>query len=145
MALKEYHLKDIPMKEISHAIIQDYIHFLKAKKDLQENTVIRYMKVVKKITNMALVNDWMEKDPFINIRFHEQEVHKEFLTKEELEAMQNKVFDIPRLDLVRDTFLFQCWTGLAFIDVSELKPEHLVPDNQGNLWIRKARQKQNHV
>lgn len=60
--------------------------------------------------------------------------------------MQNKVFDIPRLDLVRDIFLFQCWTGLAFIDVSELKPEHLVPDNQGNLWIRKARQKnENHV
>lgn len=141
MVLKEYHLKDIPMKEVGHAIIQDYIHFLKAQKDLQENTVIRYMKVVKKITNMALANDWMEKDPFINIRFHEQEVHKEFLTKEELEALQNKTFSIPRLELVRDIFLFQCWTGLAFIDVSELKPEHLVPDNQGNLWIRKARQK----
>ena len=90
---------------------------------------------------MALANDWMEKDPFINIRFHEQEVHKEFLTKEELETMQNKVFDVPRLDLVRDIFLFQCFTGLAFIDVSELKAEHLVSDNQGNLWIRKARQK----
>ena len=141
MALKKYHLKDIPMKEISHAIIQDYIHFLKAQKDLQENTVIRYMKVVKKITNMALANDWIGKDPFINIRFHEQEVHKEFLTKEELETMQNKVFDVPRLDLVRDIFLFQCFTGLAFIDVSELKAEHLVSDNQGNLWIRKARQK----
>ena len=113
MALKKYHLKDIPMKEISHAIIQDYIHFLKAQKDLQENTVIRYMKVVKKITNMALANDWMEKDPFINIRFHEQEVHKEFLTKEELETMQNKVFDVPRLDLVRDIFLFQCFTNLS--------------------------------
>ena len=122
-------------------IIQDYIHFLKAQKDLQENTVIRYMKVVKKITNMALANDWMEKDPFIDIRFHEQEVHKEFLTKEELETMKNKVFDVPRLDLVRDIFLFQCFTGLAFIDVSELKAEHLVSDNQGNLWIRKARQK----
>ena len=99
------------------------------------------MKVVKKITNMALANDWMEKNPFINIHFHEQEVHKEFLTKEELEIMQNKVFDVPRLDLVRDIFLFQCSTGLAFIDVSELKAEHLVSDNQGNLWIRKARQK----
>ena len=97
MVLKKYHLKDIPIKEISHAII----HFLKAKKDLQENMVICYMKkVVKKITNMALANDWMEKYPFINIRFHKQEVHKEFLTKEELEIMQNKVFNILRLDLV---------------------------------------------
>lgn len=141
MLLKQYHLKDIPMKEINNAIIQDYIHFLKSKKNLQENTVIRYMKVVKKITNMALANDWIDKNPFMNIHFHEQEVHKEFLTKEELEVLQNKTFSIPRLELVRDIFLFQCWTGLAFIDVSELKPEHLVTDNQGNVWIRKTRQK----
>ena len=141
MLLKQYHLKDIPMKEINNAIIQNYIHFLKSKKNLQENTVIRYMKVVKKITNMALANNWIDKNPFMNIHFHEQEVHKEFLTKEELEILRTKVFNVPRLELVRDIFLFQCWTGLAFIDVSELKPEHLVTDNQGNVWIRKARQK----
>ena len=141
MLLKQYHLKDIPIKEINNAIIQDYIHFLKSKKNLQENTVIRYMKVVKKITNMALANDWIDKNPFMNIHFHEQEVHKEFLTKEELEILRTKVFNVPRLELVRDIFLFQCWTGLAFIDVSELKPEHLVTDNEGNIWIRKARQK----
>lgn len=141
MLLKQYHLKDIPMKEINNAIIQDYIHFLKSKKNLQENTVIRYMKVVKKITNRALANDWIDKNPFMNIHFHEQEVHKEFLTKEELEILRTKVFNVPRLELVRDIFLFQCWTGLAFIDVSELKPEHLVTDNEGNIWIRKARQK----
>lgn len=141
MALKQYHLKDIPLKEVNHAFIQDYIHFLKVEKNLSENTLIRYMKVIKKITNMALANEWMTKNPFVNIKFHEQEVHKEFLTKEELETLRTKSFDIPRLDLVRDVFLFQCWTGLAFIDVSELTEEHIIPDNEGNLWIRKARQK----
>ena len=104
MLLKQYHLKDIPMKEINNAIIQDYIHFLKSKKNLQENTVIRYMKVVKKITNMAIANDWIDKNPFMNIHFHEQEVHKEFLTKEELEILRTKVFNVPRLELVRDIF-----------------------------------------
>lgn len=141
MALKQYHLKDIPLKEVNHAFIQDYIHFLKVEKNLSENTLIRYMKVIKKITNMALANEWMSKNPFVNIKFHEQEVHKEFLTKEELKTLSTKEFDIPRLDLVRDIFLFQCWTGLAFIDVSELTEEHIIPDNEGNLWIRKARQK----
>lgn len=141
MASREYHLKDIPLKEVNYAFIQDYIHFLKVEKNLSENTLIRYMKVIKKITNMALANDWMTKNPFVNIRFHEQEVHKEFLTKDELETLRTKEFDIPRLELVRDVFLFQCYTGLAFVDVSELKEEHIVPDNEGNLWIRKARQK----
>lgn len=69
MALKKYHMKDIPLKELTHAIIQDYIHFLKTEKDLQENTLIRYMKAVKKITNLAIANDWMSKNPFSNIVF----------------------------------------------------------------------------
>lgn len=143
MALKKYHMKDIPLKELTHAIIQDYIHFLKTEKDLQENTLIRYMKAVKKITNLAIANDWMSKNPFSNIRFHEPEVHKDFLTKEELNTLWKKTFEIPRMELVRDAFLFQCYSGLAFIDLSELKEEHIVEDNQGNLWIRKARQKTN--
>ncbi len=141
MTLKQYRIKEIPLKEVNHAFIQDFIHFLKTEKNLQENTVIRYMKTIKKIINLSIANDWITKNPFANIRFHEQEVHKEFLTKEELEILQVKEFDLPRLDLVRDVFLVQCFTGLAFIDVSELRPEHIVPDNEGNMWIRKARTK----
>jgi len=141
MSVNQYQRKDIPLREVTNGMILDYIHFLKSEKGLQENTVIRYMKTVKKVLNIAVNYDWIAKNPFGNIRFHEKEVNKEFLTKEELETLRNKTFEIPRLELVRDVFLVQCWTGLAFIDVSELKEEHIVPDNEGNLWIRKERQK----
>lgn len=141
MSVAQYERKDIPLKEVTNGMIHDYIHFLKAEKGLQENTVIRYMKVVKKVLNIAVNYDWIQKNPFGNIRFHEKEVNKEFLTKEELETLRTKEFEIPRLELVRDVFLVQCWTGLAFIDVSELKEEHIIADNDGNLWIRKERHK----
>lgn len=141
MSAVQYQRKDIPLKEVTNGMIHDYIHFLKAEKGLQENTVIRYMKVVKKVLNIAVNYDWIQKNPFGNIRFHEKEVQKEFLTKEELETLRTKEFEIPRLELVRDVFLVQCWTGLAFIDVSELKEEHIIADNEGNLWIRKERHK----
>ena len=141
MSQNQYQRKDIPLKEVTNGMIHDYIHFLKDEKGLQENTVIRYMKVVKKVLNIAVNYDWIQKNPFGNIRFHEKEVNKEFLTKEELETLRTKEFDIPRLELVRDVFLVQCWTGLAFIDVSELKEEHIIADNDGNLWIRKERHK----
>ena len=141
MSQNQYQRKDIPLKEVTNGMIHDYIHFLKAEKGLQENTVIRYMKVVKKVLNIAVNYDWIQKNPFGNIRFREKEVNKEFLTKEELETLRTKEFDIPRLELVRDVFLVQCWTGLAFIDVSELKEEHIIADNDGNLWIRKERHK----
>ena len=53
----------------------------------------------------------------------------------------NKKFEIPRLELVKDIFLFSCYTGLAFADVSTLKPENLEQDNNGDWWIRKRRVK----
>ena len=37
--------------------------------------------------------------------------------------------------------LLSSFTGLAFIDVQQLSPEHIVEDANGNLWIRKTRQK----
>lgn len=141
MIMKEYKVKDLPLQEVNHAFVETYIHFLKVEKSLSENTVIRYMKVIKKLTNMSIAYDWINKNPFASIKFHEKEVHKEFLTREELETLRTKEFGIERLNLVRDVFLFQCFTGLAFVDVSELKPEHIIPDNEGNLWIRKSRQK----
>ena len=56
----------------------------------------------------------------------------------------NKEFTIPRLALVRDIFIFACFTGLAFVDVSTLKKEDMVQDNNGDWWIRKGRIKLMH-
>ncbi len=34
-----------------------------------------------------------------------------------------------------------CYTGLSFADVKGLKPKHVMADNEGELWIRKPREK----
>lgn len=46
-----------------------------------------------------------------------------FLTYDELQAVMKKKFTIPRLELVRDIFVFACFTGLAFSDVATLSGE----------------------
>lgn len=99
------------------------------------------MKCLKKITNRSLANEWISKDPFTGIKFHEKEVNREFLTWDELQTVINKEFELPRIDLVRDIFIFCAFTGLSFIDVKQLTAEHIVIDRSGNHWIRKARQK----
>lgn len=43
--------------------------------------------------------------------------------------------------MVRDIFVFACFTGLAFSDVAGLNNENLVQDNLGDWWIRKGRVK----
>ena len=138
---QRYGKEDLPLTEVNGELVRAFAFYLKTEKGCQQNTVIRYMKCLKKITNLARANDWMAKDPFLGIRFHEKEVVREFLTMDELQTIYRKEFPLERLTLVRDVFIFAAFTGLAFIDVQQLAPEHIVRDNNGNLWIRKPRQK----
>lgn len=138
---QRYGKEDLPLAEVNGELVRAFAFYLKTEKGCQQNTVIRYMKCLKKITNLARANDWMAKDPFLGIRFHEKEVVREFLTMDELQTIYRKEFPLERLTLVRDVFIFAAFTGLAFIDVQQLAPEHIVHDNNGNLWIRKPRQK----
>ena len=130
---QKYEKDDLPLTEVNG--------YLKTEKSCQQNTVIRYMKCLKKITNLALANEWITKDPFVGIKFHEKEVVREFLTMDELLTIYHKDFPLERIRIVRDVFIFAAFTGLAFIDVQQLSPEHIVEDANGNLWIRKTRQK----
>lgn len=60
---------------------------------------------------------------------------------DELLTIYHKEFPLERITIVRDVFIFAAFTGLAFIDVQQLALEHIVEDSNGNLWIRKLRQK----
>ena len=138
---QKYGKDDLPLAEVNGELVRAFEFYLKTEKECQQNTVIRYMKCLKKITNLALANEWIAKDPFIGIKFHEKEVIREFLTMDELLTIYHKEFPLERITVVRDVFIFAAFTGLAFIDVQQLFPEHIVKDNNGNLWIRKPRQK----
>ncbi len=75
---------------------------MKNEKACKQNTVIRYMKCLKKVTNLALANEWMTKDPFAGIKFKEENVTKEFLEKDEFEILVKKKFELEQLNLVKD-------------------------------------------
>jgi len=133
--------EDILLKEVNRIFIQDFEFYLKAERNLQHNSALKHLKNLKKIVRIALANEWIKKDPFMGIQFKHDKVDVEFLSQEELERIMTKEFTIKRLEVVRDIFCFCAFTGLAFIDVKQLNPSHLVADNNGTLWIRKPRQK----
>ena len=138
---KTYQKEDCYLDEVSRQFIEDYEFFLKTVRHCRHNTTTRYLANFKKIIRIALAKDWMKKDPFAQIRFHLDPVEREFLEKQELKTLLDKEISIPRLAQVRDIFCFCCLTGLAFTDVQQLKPEHLVKDFHDKIWIRKARLK----
>ena len=138
---KNYKKEDCYLDEITNQFIEDFEFFLKTVRRCCHNTTTKYLLNFKKIIRIALAKGWMKKDPFAQVHFHFEPVEREFLEKQELKAMLNKEITITRLAQVRDIFCFCCLTGLAFMDVQQLKAEHLVADIHGKIWIRKARQK----
>lgn len=137
----KYGVDDLPLSDFTGEVIRAYEVYLKTEKDLCQNTLIRYMKALKKITNRCLANDWIQKDPFAGIKFRAEPTEPEFLTLEEVDRIYNCNPGSKRLEVIKDMFLMSAFTGLAFTDVSQLTEDHIITDNDGNKWIRKPRQK----
>ena len=136
-----YHKNDVPVKDVDHKFITDYEFYLKTERKCSHNSTVKYLKNFGKIIRIAIANGYITKNPFANIRFKMEEVDRCFLEDHEIKAIMEKSITIERLAQVRDTFVFCCFTGLAFSDMKDLKPEHIVRDNNGALWIRKKRSK----
>lgn len=136
-----YRKEDITFPELSTEFIRKFEYYLKVERKLCRNTLVRYMKCFKKITNMALDEGWMDKNPFGGIKFTQEETDPVFLTLEELKRIEEQDFPIERMALTKDMFIFSCYTGLAFKDAQELKPSDIYTDNKGKSWIRKGRHK----
>lgn len=141
----ELNIDDIPLKEINEDFIRKYELYLKTEKGCANNSAIKHLKIFKKIIRIALVNDWLQKDPFAPIKFRQDEVHVEFLTMYELNTLMEKKMHCKRLEQVRDVFVFCAFTGLAFVDVKSLQTEHIIHGNKGEMWIRKPRVKTNNM
>ena len=65
----------------------------------------------------------------------------DFLDEDELRRIINFDTPLPRLERARDMFLFGCFTGLSYIDIKTLTPEHFETDGAGRIWIKKRRVK----
>jgi site-specific recombinase XerD len=68
-------------------------------------------------------------------------VNRGFLTEEELYQLEDLKLVVPRLDQVRDIFVFSCYTGYAYVDVANLTKDNVGIGIEGNYWIFTDRQK----
>jgi site-specific recombinase XerD len=130
-----YGKEDMNFNELKYDFITEFEHYLKSQKEISHNTVIRYLKIFKKIVLIALKNEWIPRDPFSRYTMTMKEVKKGYLTKEELQALYSKEFGIERLEHVRDIFLFCCYTGLSYADVQKLTPDNISKGLDGEFWI----------
>ena len=137
----KYNMSDIDITKIDHAFITDYEFWLRSVRNCNNNTAVKYIKNFNKIIKICLANDWLDKNPFANYKAKVKEVERVYLTEAEIQTIINKEFKTERLSLVRDIFLFSCFTGLAYIDVKNLTKLHISHGIDGEKWISTHRQK----
>ncbi len=137
---KQYKRIDLKLTELTYVVIREFDLYLRTEVGQNPNTATKTMKTFKTITLLGQKMGVLLHDPFMNHRFHIEPVNRGFLTDEEILLIAHKQINIPRLELIRDIFIFSCFTGLAYIDVSNLTPDHIVTlgDKQ---WIMTQRQK----
>ena len=138
---KEFNISDIPVQEVNHKFISGLEYYLKTERKCGHNSAIKYITNFKKIIRIAFANEWIKKDPFLNWKGTLKIVDREFLSKEEIQLMIEKDLDNVRLDLVKDIFIFCCYTGLAYADVKKLSENDVVIGIDGNRWIKTNRTK----
>ena len=137
----KYNVSDIDITKIDHAFISDYEFWLRSIRNCANNTAVKYIKNFNKIIKLCLANDWLDKNPFANYKSKVKEVERVYLTESEIQSIIEKDFKTERLSLVRDIFLFSCFTGLAYIDVKNLTKSHISFGIDGEKWIFTHRQK----
>lgn len=137
---KDQGVKDLPIKALRYEHVREFQHYLLSTVGNAHNTVFKQLQLLRKITNRGLKSGWMKMDPFDGFVMRKRPTEPVYLTDAELEVLERIHFEIPRLNTVRDWFLFSCYTGLAYADVKQLQRGHLEYIS-GIWWVRKPRQK----
>lgn len=128
-------LVDIELKDINLMFIKDFEVYLKTVIKCEHNSAMKHVKSLKKIIRSALANDFIRKDPFAAYAIKTKPVDRGFLSHDELERIFEHEFTIERLSVVRDLFIFQCYTGLAYTDLEKLSNEHIHITQTGEKWL----------
>lgn len=137
----KYKRPDYELRKVDHNFIKDYDFYLRTEKGCIPISADKYVKHLKKIILLSMANRWITSNPFLHYRSTAKPSPRTFLTKYELEAIKDKELSIERLNVVRDIFIFSCYTGLAYIDVQKLSPSEIAKGDDGKLWIFTQRQK----
>jgi site-specific recombinase XerD len=148
---KRLKASDIFLSQLKYKFISDFEYFLRQhkpedhQKPMGNNTVMKHIERLRKMINLAMRMEWIDKDPFAAYQLKFEKVERDFLTQEELTAIEDRNFKIDRLRWVRDLFVFSCYTGLAYIDVMRLTSGNITIGIDGEHWLITKRKKTSNI
>ena len=134
-------VSDIPFSALDRLFVDKFDLYLRTERKLASSTVVLYMSRLYTVINKAIAAGIITADPFSGYEPPRPERRRRYLTREELQRLMTTPLSVPRLYLVRDLFLFSCYTGISYGDMCRLTAVNLETAEDGTVWIKATREK----
>lgn len=138
---KKYKVRDMPLNKLNLSFIREFYNYLYTTDNNCHNTIAKYLKNLKRIINYGIELEWISSNPFLGYKIGYKNTEQVVLSPEELETIRVREFSMYRLQLVKDLFIFQCYTGLSYVDMKLLTKQHIRTGPDGDQWIYLQRTK----
>lgn len=137
---RHYGCEDLALEKIDRTFLIGFHHFIARECGHKKNTIWIYLIAFKHIVRLALHQGHMHRDPFAGYRLHCEFVPRNYLTFDEINDLLRLDLPNAKMRLVRDAYLFSCFTGLSYADIRRLSPRHIHCERE-RVWIRISRRK----
>lgn len=138
---------DIYLKQLTYSFIIDFEQYLRKSPCLQRsnplnnNGIMKHLERFRKLMNFALDLEWLDKNPFGRYKLKFHRFKKEFLSKDELRVFEESTIKENGLQIVKDIYVFACYTGLSYSDIKSLTKNNIRIGVDGGNWIFTQREK----
>ncbi|KUO63231.1 integrase [bacterium BRH_c32] len=137
----KYNKNDYLLKDLKMNFINDFEYYLKTEKKFKPHSVYKAIQRFRRVIRVSVSADYILKDPFVFHKIKKPKKQIVYLTQTELASLEKHKFSQVRLEQVRDCFIFCCYTGLAFQEMTNLDAKNIIKGFDGKQWISMERQK----
>lgn len=141
---KKNGINDMALDQFNRQTIHDLEIFFRTDCCLSINSTAKMLGFIRKGILWAYQCGLILINPFAAYRIKKEDTQIQFLNKQEISRLRKKIIDIPRLDFVRDSFIFSCFTGISYADMCKLTKDQIVFDSKREGYIHLYRSKTNH-
>ena len=145
---KRFKVNDLAFGQLNEQMAYEFQEYVLKDKGLAVDTARHYLAILKKICRLAFKEGHSEKRYFVNFKLpKENRKAPRALNHEDFEKIRDVEIPASRVthNIVRDLFLFACYTGVPYADAISITNDNLYTDDNGALWLKYMRKKNEHL
>lgn len=138
---KKYNVNDIPFGLVDIAFVEAFALYLKLDLRMTQRTVKCNLIPFRTCVTRAKHKGLVRQDPFFDFVPEKIRPKRPWLTNDEIERLMQVYTKHATWNFTRDMFIFCVFTGIAAIDLRNLKHSNIQRQEDGSLWVVLNRQK----